>query len=81
MKPAGLTTTTIPQHFAYKVGVSDPLARYARVSPSRGGEYSSRNARVNPLLVRRGGRSHRLFVQSHSVAWNLGLLSRPRWRW
>ena len=24
--------------FAQKVGVSDPLARYARVSPSRGGE-------------------------------------------
>jgi hypothetical protein len=37
--------------FAQKVGVSDPLARYARVSPSRGGEYISRNARVNPLLV------------------------------
>jgi len=36
--------------------VSDPLARYARVSPSRGGEYISRNARVNPLLVRGEGR-------------------------
>ena len=57
--------------FVQKVGVIDPLARYARVSPSRGGEYSSRHARVNPLLVRRGGprsgrggRSHRLSMQS-----------------
>jgi hypothetical protein len=41
-----------PKGFAQKVGVSDPLARYARVSPSRGGEYISRNARVIPLLVR-----------------------------
>jgi hypothetical protein len=40
MKPAGLTTTTIPQHFAYKVGVSDPsLATLA--SPPHEGESTA----------------------------------------
>jgi hypothetical protein len=34
-----MTVSATAAGFAQKVGVSDPLARYARVSPSRGGEY------------------------------------------